>query len=160
MSSQRKVFKQKLKGFRYFPGESLEALISRFAELLSERKNAEIVVSTHVSNKKLLDAIKRIPDQANYNWFSNVNQIVLTSNCYGYIIKPDELTSLIKSYDKADTRWLKATHLLRFVHPLLLLHWLLQFARPLLLIHCQIQNQVVVQFFRFMTSLLLLLRYV
>ncbi|MFS7961708.1 hypothetical protein Hanom_Chr08g00718291 [Helianthus anomalus] len=65
-------------------------------------EKAEIVVSTYWGNKKLLDAIKMIPDQANYSWFSNVYQIVFTTNCYCYRMKPDELISLIKSYDKAD----------------------------------------------------------
>ncbi|MFS7979205.1 putative transcription factor interactor and regulator CCHC(Zn) family [Helianthus anomalus] len=81
-------------------GESVEALIGRFAELLSMMKKAAIMVSTHMSNKKLLDALKRIPDQPKSSWFGNVNQIVLTTNCYR--MKPDELISLIKSYDKAD----------------------------------------------------------
>ncbi|MFS7938302.1 hypothetical protein Hanom_Chr05g00437981 [Helianthus anomalus] len=87
MSSQKEVLEQKLESFRYFPGESVEALIGRFAELLSEMKMAEIVVSTYWSNKKLLDAIKRIPDQVTCSWFSNVNQIVLTTNCYCYRMK-------------------------------------------------------------------------
>ncbi|MFS7996184.1 hypothetical protein Hanom_Chr12g01126981 [Helianthus anomalus] len=51
---------------------------------------------------QLLDAIKGIPDQANCSWFRNVNQIVLTTNCYCYRMKPDELISLIKSYDTAN----------------------------------------------------------
>ncbi|MFS7902821.1 hypothetical protein Hanom_Chr01g00015851 [Helianthus anomalus] len=63
-------------------------------------KNAEIVVSTFGGNKKLLDALRSIPDQPKSSWFKNVNQIVVTTNCYK--MKPDELISLIKSYDKAD----------------------------------------------------------
>ncbi|MFS7949524.1 hypothetical protein Hanom_Chr06g00572581 [Helianthus anomalus] len=46
MSSQNDVLKQKFEGFSYIPGESAEALIGWFAELLSEMKNAEIVVSS------------------------------------------------------------------------------------------------------------------
>ncbi|MFS7967051.1 hypothetical protein Hanom_Chr09g00781191 [Helianthus anomalus] len=64
-------------------------------------KNAEIVVSSRVSTVKLLDAIKRILDRKKCSWFSNINQIVLTTNCYCYRMNPDELISLIKSYDRA-----------------------------------------------------------
>ncbi|MFS7930511.1 hypothetical protein Hanom_Chr04g00345181 [Helianthus anomalus] len=73
MSSKREVLEQELQGFIYSYGESIEALTGQFAELLSEMEKAEIEVSTYSSNKKLLDAIKRIPDQANCSWFNNVN---------------------------------------------------------------------------------------
>ena len=100
MSSQDDVIKRHLEGFRYLPGESVEALIGRFTELLSDMKTAEIMVPSHMSNKRLLDVLKKIPDQPNCSWFMNVNQIILTNNCFK--MKPDELISLIRSYDKAD----------------------------------------------------------
>ncbi|MFS7998525.1 hypothetical protein Hanom_Chr12g01154881 [Helianthus anomalus] len=65
-------------------------------------KMADIVVSTYWSNKNLLDAIQRIPDQANCSSFSIVNQIILTTNYYCYRMEPDELISLSKSYDTTD----------------------------------------------------------
>ncbi|MFS7979028.1 hypothetical protein Hanom_Chr14g01300551 [Helianthus anomalus] len=100
MSSQREVLEQKLERSRYSAGEFIEALTGQFAELLSEMEMAKIVVSTHVSNKKLLDALKGIPDQPNCSWFRNVNQIILTTNCYR--MKTDKLISLVKSYDTAE----------------------------------------------------------
>ncbi|KAM0046687.1 hypothetical protein Hdeb2414_s0009g00319471 [Helianthus debilis subsp. tardiflorus] len=102
MSSKREMLKQEFQGFRYSYGESIEALTSRFAELLSEMEKAEMVVSTRTSNSKLLDVLKRIPDQANYSWFINVNQIIVTTDCYYYKMKTDKLISLIKSYDNAE----------------------------------------------------------
>ena len=86
------MLKQKLEGFSYTPGESAEVLIGRFAELLSELKNAEVLVSTSFGNRKLLDTLKSIPDQAGSSWFIIVNQIVVTTDCYR--MNPDELISL------------------------------------------------------------------
>ncbi|KAF5817429.1 hypothetical protein HanRHA438_Chr02g0054181 [Helianthus annuus] len=102
MSSKREVLEQEFQGFRYSYGESIEALTGRFAELLSEMEKAEIEVSNRTSNTKLLDVLKRIPDQANCSWFRNVNQIIVTTDCYCYKMKPNELISLIKSYNNAD----------------------------------------------------------
>ncbi|MFS7971874.1 hypothetical protein Hanom_Chr09g00837981 [Helianthus anomalus] len=84
MSSKRDMLEQKFEGFSYSYGESIEALAGRFAELFSEMEKAEMVVSTRISNKKLLEAIKGIPDQANCSWFMIVNQIIVTTdgNCY------------------------------------------------------------------------------
>ncbi|KAJ0682875.1 hypothetical protein HanPI659440_Chr16g0652211 [Helianthus annuus] len=102
MSSKREVLEQEFQGFKYSYGESIEALTGRFAELLSEMEKAEIEVSNRTSNTKLLDVLKRIPDQANCSWFRNVNEIIVTTDCYCYKMKPDELISLIKSYNNAD----------------------------------------------------------
>ncbi|KAJ0540898.1 hypothetical protein HanLR1_Chr09g0301851 [Helianthus annuus] len=103
MSSKREMLEQEFEGFSYSYGESIEALAGRFAELLSEMKKAEMVVSTRMSNRKLLQAIKGIPDQANCSWFRNVNQIIVTTDGHCYKMKSDELISLIKSYDNADS---------------------------------------------------------
>ncbi|MFS7964523.1 hypothetical protein Hanom_Chr08g00751351 [Helianthus anomalus] len=100
MSSQDDVIKRHLEGFRCFPGESVETLSDRFAELLTDMKKAEIMVPSHMSNKRLLDVLKKISDQPNSSWFWNVNQIILTTKYFN--MKPDELISLIKSYDNAD----------------------------------------------------------
>ncbi|MFS7984925.1 putative transcription factor interactor and regulator CCHC(Zn) family [Helianthus anomalus] len=105
MSSQNDVIKRHLEAFRYLPDEFVEALTDRFAELLTDMKKAEIMVPSHMSNKRLLDVLKRIPDQPNCSWFRNVNQIILTTDCYCYKMKPDELISLIKSYDNADKQF-------------------------------------------------------
>ncbi|KAJ0524629.1 hypothetical protein HanHA300_Chr09g0302681 [Helianthus annuus] len=103
MSSKREMLEQEFEGFSYSYGESIEALAGRFAELLSEMKKAEMVVSTRMSNRKLLQAIQGIPDQANCSWFRNVNQIIVTTDGHCYKMKSDELISLIKSYDNADS---------------------------------------------------------
>ncbi|MFS8034182.1 hypothetical protein Hanom_Chr17g01578231 [Helianthus anomalus] len=76
MSSQDDVINRHLESFRYCPGKSVEALIDRFAELLTDMKKAEIMVTSHMSNKRLLD--------------------------------PDELISLMRSYDNADKQ---STHI-------------------------------------------------
>ncbi|MFS7998536.1 putative transcription factor interactor and regulator CCHC(Zn) family [Helianthus anomalus] len=102
MSSKREMLEQEFEGFSYSYGETIEALIGRFAELLTEMEKAEMVVSTRISNRKLLEPIKGIPDQANCSWFINVNQIIVTTDGNCYKMKPDELISLIKSYDNAD----------------------------------------------------------
>ncbi|KAM0036988.1 putative transcription factor interactor and regulator CCHC(Zn) family [Helianthus debilis subsp. tardiflorus] len=102
MSSKREVLEQEFQGFKYSYGESIEALTGRFAKLLSEMEKAEIEVSNRTSNTKLLDVLKRIPDQANCSWFRNVNEIIVTTDCYCFKMKPDELISIIKSYNNAD----------------------------------------------------------
>ncbi|XP_035837160.1 uncharacterized protein LOC110892900 [Helianthus annuus] len=103
MSSKREMLEQKFEGFSYSYGESIDAVIGRFVELLSEMEKAEMVVSPRIINRKLLEAIKGIPNQANCSWFMNVNQIIVTTDGNCYKMKSDELISLIKSYGNADS---------------------------------------------------------
>ncbi|MFS7990829.1 hypothetical protein Hanom_Chr11g01063501 [Helianthus anomalus] len=57
---------------------------------------------SYIPGETLLDALKSVPDQPKSSWFKNVSQILVTINCCK--MKPDELISLIRSYDKNDKK--------------------------------------------------------